>query len=195
MKRKDKFVVGIFGKIASGKSTVSRILCKKYKFSHINVDRLGHIALKKKKKSIIKNFGKGILTFGFIDRKKLGNIVFADRKKLYTLNSIVHQEIKKMAIEKISTSKKKYFILDAALLFEIGLDELCDFIIMVESPEDLIIKRALSSKNWKMEKIKNVLSSQEYLDVLKGKADFIIFNNSDVKKLEKQIDFLMNVIF
>ncbi|MCX7821170.1 MAG: dephospho-CoA kinase [Brevinematales bacterium] len=192
---KKKYVIGIFGKTGSGKSTVSKILSEKYGFYHIDVDKIGHIVLEKLKDKILANFGKGILTDGKIDRKKLGEIVFKNRNELYKLNSIVHPEIKKLTYQEIKNTDKKYVVIDAALLFEIGLDEYCDFLIMVESNENLIYQRNNKNRNWDFNKTADILKSQEYLDILKGKADFIIYNNENETKLLKQIEFLVHIIF
>lgn len=190
-----KYVVGIFGKTGSGKSTVSKILSEKYGFHHIDVDKIGHIVLEKMKDKIINCFGEKIVNDGKIDRKKLGDIVFKDRNELYKLNRIVHPEIKRETLEEIKKTNKKYVVIDAALLFEIGLDEYCDFLIMVESKEELIYDRNSKDRNWNKEKTANILRSQEYLDILRGKADFIIYNNGDEAKLNKQIEFLVHIIF
>ncbi len=190
-----KYVVGIFGKTGSGKSTVSKILSEKYGFHHIDVDKIGHIVLERMKDKIVSGFGENILTDGKIDRKKLGDIVFKDRNELYKLNRIVHPEIKKETLEEIKKTNKKYIVIDAALLFEIGLDEYCDFLIMVESKEELIYDRNYKDRNWSQEKTASILRSQEYLDILRGKADFIIYNNGNEAKLNKQIEFLVHIIF
>ena len=56
-------------------------------------------------------------------------------------------------------------------------------------------KRNKEQRNWERERTESILASQEYLDVLKRKADFIIFNNGNMEKLRKQVEFLVNIIF
>lgn len=193
---KDKVVIGIFGKIGTGKSLVAEIFSRKYGFSHINVDKIGHCVLAEKKKKIVSVFGSKILDKeGNIDRKILGDIVFLDPEKNFLLTSIVHPIMKKKVERIVKDSKENRFVIDAALLFEIGLDEFSDFLIKVEAPEKLIFERVRATKGWNDKKIKMVLKRQAYIDLLGRRADFIIFNNAGVDKIEKQIDFFMNVIF
>lgn len=191
----NKLVVGIVGKVGSGKSTVSSILNERFGFHHIDVDRFGHTALGHEEKALLAGFGDGILgADGKIDRKKLGDIVFSSPDRLLFLNSVVHPRMKKEIVEFIGQSQENRFVIDGALLFEIGLDEVCDFIITVEAPDRDILKRVEKYRNWDIGKAKKVLASQEYLKFLKEKTDFLIFNNGDIDKLMKQIEFFIHIV-
>jgi dephospho-CoA kinase len=188
-------VVGIMGKIGSGKSTVSRILQNDYGFECLDADKFGHSALEKERDALIRSFGKQIVgPDGNIDRKILGNIVFSDTEELALLNSIVHPRIKKDICQIIGSSKDKKFVIDAALLFEIGLDESCDYIVSVEAPVESVIRRVSENRRWDEKKIRNVLAAQQYMDFLKDKTDFIIYNNKDDLKLRKQLEFFILAI-
>jgi dephospho-CoA kinase len=146
-------ILGIVGKAGSGKSYVSKILEENFKKSIvIDVDRVGHYVLtllyvKKKLKEI---FGEEIFDEnGEIDRNKLGENVFNDNFKLEKLNEIVHSEIYKEIEKKLNNYLKKYDIisLDAALLFKIGLDKLCDKILLVDASEKERYKRLIKKRN------------------------------------------------
>lgn len=188
----DKLVLGIVGKIGSGKSTVARIFSEQYDFTLIDVDKLGHQALLREQDTIVNHFGTGILDEkGVINRALLGNLVFADIHKLHTLNNIVHPIMKQDILQFIESSAKRRFLIDAALLFEMGLDELCDFVLSIDAPVADIIHRVCTNRKWPETKVKQVLEAQKYLDLLKDKSHFIIFNNSDIEKLKKQIEFFM----
>jgi dephospho-CoA kinase len=185
-------VVGLVGKVGCGKSTVSGILAKEYKFTALDVDKFGHSALEWEKDNIVGNFGTGILdSSGKIDRQVLGNLVFRNAEKLSILNSIVHPRMKKEITDIITKHPKKRYIIDAALLFEMGLDELCDYVVSVEAPEDIIRARVKLYRKWDDCKIDGVLHAQRYLDFFKDKSHFSIFNNGDMNKLMKQIEFFI----
>lgn len=191
----DRLIIGIVGKIGSGKSLVSNIMKEYYNFLHIDVDKFGHIALEKSKDKIIETFGNNILNNkNEIDRKILGDIVFSNLELLYKLNSIVHPIIKNDIIDFIKNIDDKRVVIDASLLFEIGLDEICDYIITIETPDDLILNRVKKYRKWEEDRIKKVLLSQEYLKFLKVKTNFIIFNNGDIEKLKKQLEFFMYIV-
>ncbi|OHD61334.1 MAG: dephospho-CoA kinase [Spirochaetes bacterium GWF1_49_6] len=185
-------VVGLVGKVGCGKSTVSGVLAKEYKFIALDVDKFGHSALEWEKDNIVGNFGTGILdSTGKIDRQVLGNLVFRNAEKLSVLNSIVHPRMKKEIADIITKHPKKRYIIDAALLFEMGLDELCDYVVSVEAPEDIIRARVKLYRKWDDCKIDGVLHAQRYLDFFKDKSHFSIFNNGDMNKLMKQIEFFI----
>lgn len=191
-----KTVVGIVGRVGSGKSAVAGILKEKFGFVHVDVDAYGHTALEKEKKQLTEAFGSGILDgSGNIDRPKLGELVFSSPDKLLLLNSIVHPRMKTEIASFITASGKDRFAVDGALLFEIGLDEICDFIITVEAPEKDILHRVKEYRDWSEDKARKVLKSQEYLKFLKEKTSYLVINNGDMDKLLRQIEFFIHIIF
>ena len=136
-------VIGLTGGIASGKSTVSRML--RQKGAHIiDADEIAKEIVKPGKpawEDIVRYFGKEILDeSGNIRRKKLAKIVFSDEKKLNLLNRITHprivEEIKR-ELEACRRRNEKIVIIDAALLLEIGHDVLVDEVWVVAGGEEI----------------------------------------------------------
>lgn len=186
-------VIGITGPAGSGKSTISKIIKTIYKdkASIIDVDRLGHEVLtyffiKEKLKEV---FGEEIFDDDTnISRSKLGEIVFSNKEKLELLNQIVHPEIlnKTEQILKEISNKNDIIIIDAALLFKIGLDKLCDKIIYVDAPEELRIKRLSEKRGIPLEKAKNIVKSQEHIN--SKRCDFKILNIGNFDQLYKETE-------
>lgn len=183
--------IGLTGLFCSGKSTVESILKKEYGFYVIDVDKIGHLALIEKKDEIVKNFNKVILTDNEVDRKKLGKLVFNDNKKLKILNSIVHPIMIEKVKNEISKTPNKNILINAALLFEMGLNSLCSSIIAIKAPKKIILKRAKKRCNYSETQIYKILINQKVLQFAKKnekKADiFYVNNNKDLDSLKKQI--------
>jgi dephospho-CoA kinase len=186
-------VIGITGPAGSGKSTVSKIIKNIYgdKASIIDVDRLGHEVLTYFfiKEKLKENFGEEIFDDdNNISRSKLGEIVFSNKEKLELLNKIVHPEILKKTeqILKEISNKNDIIIVDAALLFKIGLDKLCDKIIYVDAPEELRIKRLSEKRGIPLEKAKNIVKSQEHIN--SKRCDFKILNIGNFDQLYKETE-------
>lgn len=186
-------IIGITGSIGSGKTTTAKIFSKHH-FTRIDADEIGHRAIKRNSaayKKILKEFGNEILDKNKnIDRKKLGNVVFNDNKKLNKLNSITHpiiiNEIKTQ-IKKIKQKcgKNARIIVDAPLLLETKTKGLVDKIIVVKSDQNEVIKRM--AEKYTKQKIEKILKMQMPLSKKLKHADFVIENNSDFWNLEKQV--------
>jgi dephospho-CoA kinase len=159
-------VIGITGISGAGKSTVAGILKQEYQALVIDVDRVGHQVLAKDK-----NVRKKVLkTFGTINRKKLGPIVFSDQKKLKKLNRIMHPVmVKKIKAILTENKSKKMIVIDAALLFQLGLNKLCHHVIFVDAPKKVIQKR-LAKQGLNAKQIKQRMKANKQVFLYKKKC-------------------------
>ena len=190
-------IIGITGSIGSGKTTVAKLFSK-YHFNIINADEIGHSVLKNNlsiKKKLIKNFGNGILGKNKnIDREKLGNVVFNDKRKLKKLNSAIHPVIFSEIKNKVRRIIKKYgarakIIVDAPLLLETNVKKIVDNIIVVQAEIEKITER---NKKFSKDKINKILELQMPMYEKIKYADFVIYNNGDFKNLENRVAEIIN---
>ena len=128
-----KRVIGVTGPMCSGKNAVCAVL-EKAGFLCIDVDLLGHQALKEKRDAVVAVFGNGILDAdGSISRKKLGSVVFSRKKQLAKLEEIVHPWMRTKVGEMIVAHDGDVAV-NAAVLFTMELDRLCDSVLWVDAP-------------------------------------------------------------
>ncbi len=134
-------VIGVTGLYAAGKDEVTDILVRRG-FTEINVDRVGHRVLAEKKAAVAAAFGDGVIgPDGGVDRGALGAIVFRNPKALSRLNAILHPRMKELVAEELDRSRGDR-VVNAALLFPIGLAALVDFVIVVRAPFLIRARRA-----------------------------------------------------
>ncbi|MCX8065035.1 MAG: dephospho-CoA kinase [Candidatus Hydrogenedentes bacterium] len=187
--------VGLTGGIGSGKTEVAKIL-QIHGFPVINSDQIGHefLNIPEVSETIIREFGKDILTGDDIDRSKLGKIVFSDPVKRVKLNEIIHpiviEEIKRSVEEKIEKGEK-VVIIESALIFE-DIDtffpQWLDKLILVLAPEELRIKRLLKDRKLSEEDILARIKSQKKPEDKIPYANWIIFNDDDFVKLNREVE-------
>lgn len=193
-------LIGLTGGIASGKSTVASFLSRKG-IPVIDADLIAREVVKRGKKAyreIVKSFGEGILDVeGEIDREKLGNIVFAAPAKKDLLESITHPEIFREIQKKVAAFKKKknrIAVVDAALLFESGLDRHMHKNILVQIHPDIQLKRLLArdplSETQAWQRILSQMPSPEKAK----RADFVIDNSGAVAETQKRVREILKFI-
>jgi pantetheine-phosphate adenylyltransferase len=168
-----QYLIGVTGEIGVGKSYVSDKLVEiaekdGIEASNIELDKISHKILdtyneelyKKCREAITENFGSEIaLADGFIDRRKLGEIVFNDSKKLEKLNSILHPAVL-VRLRKEIIGKKGILFLNAALFAEASITKLCNNNIILVSAADKFQKINLTKRGLNEEQIKRRISSQ-----------------------------------
>lgn len=187
-------IIGITGSSGSGKSFICEILLNKYE--DIVIVDADKIARKMSNigtlyyKEVVNMFGEGIVKENLeIDRKLLAEIIFNNDEKRKKLNSITFKYVVDEIKNRIKLNdNKSMIVIDAPLLFESGLDEICDITIGVISNEDVKIDRICLRDRLSVKQAKDRLSVQLSDVILKEKCDYIIENNGDVSCLNKQLE-------
>ena len=176
-------IVGLTGQTGAGKSTVSRIFSENG-FKVINADIIARKVVEKGTPCLAEisdYFGLSILNAdGTLNRKALAEIVFTDRAKLETLDTIIYPyitgEILRL-IRKYSAEGEKFILLDAPTLFESRADDFCDIIISVLADADIRLKRITARDNISEEQARQRMNSQLSEDFFISHSDYIIKNN------------------
>ncbi len=183
-----RYVIGLTGAIACGKSTISRILSG-LGARIIDADRIGHAVLRKGQgayEPVVKAFGRQILdAHGEIDRKILGPLVFSSKEKLQELNSLTHPHIINNIVKQISANDG-IMVLDAALLFETRLDAFCDEIWYVWAKKELQLERVMQRDALSKEEALRRIESQKG-DPAKKKKARLIDNSGSPRELEREV--------
>ena len=186
--------IGLTGGIASGKSTVAQMLM--HLGAHlIDFDKLAHEVQKPGKpawKEIVAHFGTDILNQDeTIDRVKLAQIVFADKKELKALNNIVHPHVFNLWQKRLDKIKRKdehaIVLSDIPLLFEGKTQNLFDLTILVLISSEEQICRLMARNNLSRDEARMRLKSQMPIDEKIKLADIVIENKDTQVKTEKTV--------
>ncbi len=136
-------MLGVAGSYCAGKNAVISILLENG-FRQIDVDRVGHEVLREPavRSRVSERFGAGVLgPDGEVDRRALGRWVFARRAALRRLESIVHPPMVERVRAQLAREEGRVAI-NAAVLFRMGLDRLCDLVLCVRAPLRARLARA-----------------------------------------------------
>lgn len=192
MRQNSSKVIGIAGGVGSGKSTVLNILRQKYDAVICMADELGHDVMRPGTAGfdrIRQTFGEAILLpDGEIDREHLARQVYRDPDQLGRLNAIVHplvlSEIRRRIRER---DQDRLFILETALLFETGCDQLCDEVWGVVTEDEIRIQRLMDSRGYTREKSESIMGNQHSNAVLRTLCKRVLVNDGELRDLEAQI--------
>ena len=125
------------------------------------------------------------------DRRELGRQCYADEGKMKILNSIVHPRVREELIRRfreLETEGAECCFIEAPTLFESGIDDLCDLIILVEAERDIAVSRIMERDSLSMEDAEARLDAQIPVEELEEKVDIILENNKDIDDLDLGID-------
>ena len=134
-------ILGITGRVGTGKSFAAEQLHKLFDYTIIELDLIGHQLLRNNqiKQQCIAIFGTQILNHdGEINRQTLGNIVFQNSMQLLKLNNLLHPLILQDVKTKLERIQKNTCIV-GALINEIGLSPFCDLILVIDANDEAII--------------------------------------------------------
>ena len=187
--------VGLTGGIATGKSTVVRMLVKKGA-RVIDHDALVHTLQEPGRpvwNRIVEAFGRDILDAGGrIDRKKLGALVFGNEARRKALEGIVHPAVLEEAQrerDRIGRKDERAIVLsDIPLLLEVGMQGLFDLILLVYAPPEVQIARVMKRNNMTRDEAAARLGAQMPIDEKLKRADVVIRNDGTMKELHQRVD-------
>jgi dephospho-CoA kinase len=182
--------IAITGNLASGKSTVGRIL-QEYGAFVVDADEISHNLLSLNTptgKKVVGLLGPEIVVGNQIDRRKIAEIVFSDSEKLTSLEKILHPAVKQEIDRRFNDVKNnpsyKMFVAEVPLLYEAGMEKDFDTVIAVIA--DIAVARQRSTtaqfdKRW----------ARQHKDKA-SKADIVITNNGDLKMLKSSIESIVD---
>ncbi len=127
---------------------------------------------------------------GKVDKAVLREEVFSDEKKRKTLNALAHPEIRRK-IEEITGDA----VVEVPLLFESGMTDLFDKVIVVTAGEDVRINRIVSTRNISKDLAKNIIKNQTTDDERIKRADYVAINDGTRKDLYEQAKNIIKRIF
>lgn len=195
-------IIGLTGNIASGKSSVAKIL-RELGADIIDADEIARSVVNKGKpawKKIVDHFGDSVLDKnGLINRKKLGEIVFNDKKKLNELMDFTHPEILSelnQNIEYLKSRGTKCIVIEATLMDDTGaIKKMIDKMIVVRTSRENQLSRLSKRDNFTFEESMQRISFQLSNEKRISSADYIINNDSDIVNLKKQVTDIWDELF
>lgn len=170
-------VIGITGSIGCGKTYLAKII-NSLGFATYNPDFWVRDFYKKASfLSLIKdNFPQTFNYEGKFDKRKLRDIVFNDNTQLKKLEKLTHPLINRKLknIIKKASVKEDIIFFDVALLYEIGWDKYCDFVIVADVNDEIQKQRVMKRDNITEEDFNKIAATQTSKEYKKFKADYVI---------------------
>ena len=192
--------VGLTGNVASGKTTVA----DRWRGSGVTVidaDRLGHAVLEEDaeaREALVREFGGGILgPDGRIDRSALGEAAFSASGRIASLNAIVHPPLLERLdreLEQARESGAELAVVDAALVFEFGLGEVLDAIVLVTAPARIREERLREARGMDAERIARIMETQMPDEEKVEACDYVIVNDGSIDRLRAEADAVLAAI-
>lgn len=183
-------IIGLTGGIGSGKSFVAGVATGFFPVFHISTDDIAREQMQRggcSYNAVLKAFSEedGVVgEDGELDRQQLSKVVFANRKKLDLLNSITHpnviEEMKRQIREAEQSGEYEAVLIESALIFESGINTICDSVWYVYAPTDCRKQRLKMSRGYSDEKTESILDDQMSDDEFMRLSDETILNDDSV---------------
>src|SRR6185503_2708362 len=193
-------VVGLLGGIGSGKSTVASLLAESGA-EVVDADRLAHQVLRmpSARSRVVSRFGSGVLgPDGEVDRKRLAEVVFSDRRSLEDLNGIIHPAVIDEILARVRSHRTAergpgtagLLVLDVPLLSESPLGNECDALVFVDADREVRRER-LRARGWDDREMERRESFQASLEDKSRMARFHIDNSGPLEETRAAVGRLL----
>lgn len=193
-------VVGVTGSVGTGKSTVAGFFGELGAYV-IDWDELAHNVVRPHSrawKQIVEHFGNAVLNDDMaINRQKLAEIVFRDKRKVTRLNRIVHPEVfredERITEEIKATDPHALVVKDVPLLFEITHPLHVDRVVAVSASRETQLRR-LQERGISLEDAQRRIGSQLPLREKVKSADFVVDNDGPLEETKKQVKAIYSLL-
>ena len=186
----DKYVIGLTGNIAVGKSVVRQMLQHLGAYT-IDADNLSHQAMAPGAPAyapVVEMFGKIVLDEDMtVNRAMLGSIVFNSPRALVKLEAIVHPVVRQAAFSLASRAKQPVVVLEAIKLLESPLLKLCDTVWVVHATQDTQIRRLMDKRKMSEDEARRRVALQTPQADKLARANIVIANDGSVEDTWRQV--------
>jgi dephospho-CoA kinase len=193
-------LIGLTGNIASGKSTVARLLVERGAVL-VDADRLAREVVRPGTPAlarIVERFGEAVLApDGTLDRGALRGHVFADGIELEALNAIVHPEVERLREQRVAQARARgaaVVVCDIPLLFEKHLADRFDEIILVDAPRPLRLERLVRDRGLHEAEAMDMIAAQMPAELKRARSDYVIDNTGSLAELTRRVDEVWRAI-
>ncbi|GFR38064.1 dephospho-CoA kinase [Insulibacter thermoxylanivorax] len=191
-------IIGLTGGIASGKSTVSRMLEERGAII-VDADRISREIVMPGSpvlQTIAEEFGADLIREdGTLDRKLLGAMIFADEHKRLRLNKIMHPPIRAEMQRRISEFESRHperlIVADIPLLYESNLQHMFPEVMVVYVPMSLQLERLMKRDGLTEKEAMARIRAQMPIEDKRRLADIVIDNSQDLEATAEQLDQFM----
>ena len=186
-------VIGLTGGMGTGKSEVAAALAE-LGAEVIDADAEGHLAYRSGTagwERVVGLFGRDVLgPDGEVDRSKLGSLVFGDPRALASLNEAVHPLIRERIearLAELSAGGTGIAVVEAALLYQAGWDDLTDEVWVVAAPRESVAERLGAQRGMSEPALRRRIEAQGPTEALPSRADVTIDNAGDLTELHDRV--------
>lgn len=191
-------IIGLTGSIASGKSTVSKML-QNSGYPIIDADLVARLVVEPGSETLTQieqAFGPDVIQAdGTMDRAKVGEIIFNDPASRKILNDIIHPAIRQEMLRQRQEFLEQGFktiIMDIPLLFESRLQHLVDKILVVSVTEENQFNRLMERNGLTKKEARARISSQLPMSLKEDGADAVIYNNGSLDETKWQLNRILD---
>ena len=186
-------VVGITGGIGSGKSAVTDYL-ETLGITVVDADKVARVVVEPGTSglaAITEHFGMDVLLAnGGLDRAALRKIVFDNHNERKVLEEITHPRIQDEIIRQLSEASSPYVVLSSPLLLESGQNTLADYVVVVDVPEEVQLKRTMARDDNSEALAKQIMAAQLDRQTRLSRADASIMNDTSLEELYERVEAL-----
>ncbi len=195
--RVNKYLIGLTGNIATGKSAVAQMLAE-LGARAIDADKVAHTVMHQGTptwQAVVDAFGEAILASdGQIDRQRLGNMVFADPDALHCLEAIVHPAVGLAVSEAIASAAEGVIVVEAIKLIEAGMHRACHGLWVTTCPAEVQIARLTSLRNLSVSEARLRVETQPPQEEKIALADVVIDTSGTLEDTHRQVLAAWNAI-